>query len=70
MDLLIPEGVVFLLCGLLQNIHEYLPNKRHGILKAIERVAKALIAAANLCLLYYTNAPISDDLMLTISLCV
>ena len=67
MVLLIPEGVVFLLCGLLQHLRECLSNKRHGLLKAIEGVAKALIAVANLCLLYYTNAPISEDLMLTIS---
>ena len=64
MVLLIPEGVVFLLCGLFQHLHECLPNKRHGLLKAIEGVAKALLAVANLCLLYYTNAPISEDLML------
>ena len=64
MVLLIPEGVVFLLCGLLQHLRECLSNKRHGLLKAIEGVAKALLAVANLCLLYYTNAPISEDLML------
>ena len=57
MVLLIPEGVVFLLCGLLQHLRECLFNKRHGLLKA-------LLAVANLCLLYYTNAPISEDLML------
>ena len=57
MDLLIPEGVVFLLCGLLQHLRECLFNKRHGLLKA-------LLAVANLCLLYYTYAPISEDLML------
>ena len=56
MDLLIPEGVVFLLCGLLQHLRECLFNKRHGLLKA-------LLAVANL-LLYYTYAPISEDIML------
>ena len=64
MDLLIPEGVVFLLCGLLQHLRECLSNKRHGLLKAIVGVVKALLAVANLCLLYYTYAAISEDLML------
>ena len=35
MVLLIPEGVVFLLCGLLQHLRECLSNKRHGLLQAI-----------------------------------
>ena len=47
----------------LQHLRECLSNKRHGLLKAIEGVVKALLAVANL-LLYYTYAPISEDLML------
>ena len=39
-------------------------KKRHGLLKAIEGVTKALLAVANLCLLYFTYAAISEDLML------
>ena len=62
MVLLIPEGVVFLLCGVLQHVRECVSSKRQGLLKAAEGVGKALLAVANLCLLYYTNAAISEDL--------
>ena len=64
MVLLIPEGVVFLLCGVLQHVRECVSSNRQGLLKAAEGVGKALLAVANLCLLYYTNAAISEDLML------
>ena len=59
----IPEGSVFLLCGILQHIKECVSSDHHVHLKAVEGRAKAGLAVTNLCLLY-TNLDITEDVML------
>ena len=59
----IPEGSVFLLCGILQHIKECVSSDHHVHLKAVEGRAKAGLAVTNLCLLY-TNLDITEDVIL------